>query len=68
MDIQHGTDIQEVRDDVREALQTGSQRVELMYATRIDYENVLSAMREDGWRIVEEESHGENGGIIVVAE
>ena len=60
-------DITELRQDVREALAAGRSQVELMYTTRIEYENVLSAMRADGHRIVVAESRGEDGGMIVVA-
>ena len=59
-------DIQELRADVREALANGRPQVEL-YATRIEYEDVLAAMRQDGHRIVLADSRGEDGGMIVVA-
>ena len=56
-----------VAQDVREALEAGRPQVELVYVTRIEYEDVLAAMRQDGHRIVVAESRGEAGGMIVVA-
>lgn len=60
-------DVEELRQDVREALEAGRPQVELIYATRIEFEDALSAMRTDGWRIVVADSRGEDGGMIVVA-
>ena len=44
-------DLAELRRDVREALENGRKRVELVYADKADYNAALTAMRGDGWRV-----------------
>ena len=58
-------DVAELRQDVRELFATGSPQVELVCATRDEFEAVRDAMREDGRSMVLE-NHGEAGGSIVV--
>ena len=58
-------DIDELRQDVREALEAGRKRVELVYADDADYNAAFAAMRGDGWRVTAERLNP--GGVIVVA-
>lgn len=44
-------DVEELRRDVREALENGRERVELIYADNADYNAALTAMRGDGWQV-----------------
>ena len=59
-----GVNIEELRTDVREALEAGRKRVELVYADNADYAAAFAAMRGDGWRITAEPLNP--GGVIVV--
>ena len=58
--------VDELRQDVREAFATGQPQVELVCSTRDEFEAVQDAMREDGRSMVLE-NYGEAGGFIVVA-
>lgn len=56
-------DTEALRRDVREALESGRKRVQLIYADRADYNAALAAMLGDGWRVIANAS----GGVIVVS-
>ena len=58
--------VDELRADVREALDAGRPMVSLIYGDDGDYAAALEAMRQDGWRVRASRHPQSMGGIIFV--
>lgn len=56
--------IEELRADVREALEAGRPNVTLIYGDDANYEAAMTAMRREGYALARTKHH--RGGIIIV--
>ena len=62
-------DIEELRGDVREALEAGRPNVTLIYTNHADYKAAYTAMQADGWQVFNQrhdKRDNSRGGIVVV--
>ena len=59
-------DIEELRQDVREALGAGREVMELVYVDESEFQQAADAMRTDGWAVTENRWPPRAGGVIEV--